>query len=695
VLTDDHRVYPARAILASGDCKRESGFEHSKLIQTVMNGINAQRVKTKIRVVSLASDGEARRGSAFASLTFKYKLSPESPIHALLSPLIFMDFHVGDDDITCDKDWKHIFKRFRNLLLRPRGVVVIGFRIKPHIIRDHLRSAEVSAEHINSLMNPKDQQDVKLAFDMLKDIWTLPRESSHKSPGFQQAREALWTMGKLLFHLVYPFLCIDLSLSEQLEHLSAAAHLALALYSEAGKDFIPSELFIDIMIMIKNVYFCVAKCKIDNPEGSFWIILLGTDRLEELFGILRTMVGNDANLDFLQLVSRITGTTEVSNILAKYPQWDRAPRRLKLPALTRDTKELPDSSDHIKPGSWRGNVQVKFVSLQTSWRRGRHLSQKECSFITPILDSLEGIGADIFSPKGVLLINTPLQVDDIDESLDTFLLDLENPSAGSSESQSSQESRLEVENAVLDAAFEDTYANDQHFRQPFERKVMIEGMELAKSRALAQYSKYRKQVGSTDRLKRVQGIDRYSQNSATKVHDNPLLDPAVCLDAPVLLISDPIATLLCCDNRAWLCIGEVNGFTVDGKDAEFIPHEILREKTVTISYQLIGLKPATLDDDPSSLSDWRSCKTNEHSFTVPGQLVQPVNPTISTQIAHSTFYLFDSRMLVALAASLLEYLGTMDLKTIPKLSVFCGFPYREASGKFYPFQFFINVNLKL
>jgi hypothetical protein len=37
------------------------------------------------------------------------------------------------------------------------------------------------------------------------------------------------------------------------------------------------------------------------------------------------MVGNDVNLDILQLVSRFSSTTEILNILAKYPQWDRAP----------------------------------------------------------------------------------------------------------------------------------------------------------------------------------------------------------------------------------------------------------------------------------------------------------------------------------------------------------------------------------
>ena len=143
------------------------------------------------------------------------------------------------------------------------------------------------------------------------------------------------------------------------------------------------------MIMIKNVLFCVAKAKIDDPNGELWIILLVTDCLEELFGILRTMVGNDANLDILQLVCRLAGTTEVSNILAKYPHWDQSPQRLKLPVLSRESKEIPDSTDHIKPASWKGNVKVKDVSLQTSWKRGRHLVEDECAFVQPILTELE------------------------------------------------------------------------------------------------------------------------------------------------------------------------------------------------------------------------------------------------------------------------------------------------------------------
>jgi hypothetical protein len=185
--------------------------------------------------------------------------------------------------------------------------------------------AGLSVEHIHSLFNPDDQQDVKMAFDMLKDIWSLPRSSTNSCRGFLEAQEALWILGKLLYHMIFPYLCIDLSLSEQIEHLSAAAHLAIILYRLGGKDFIPTNLYIDLIIMIKNVLFCVAKVKINDPDGEFWLILLRTDHLEELFGILRTMVRNNANLDILQLVSHLFGTTEVANILAKYPQWDCSP----------------------------------------------------------------------------------------------------------------------------------------------------------------------------------------------------------------------------------------------------------------------------------------------------------------------------------------------------------------------------------
>ena len=74
------------------------------------------------------------------------------------------------------------------------------------------------------------------------------------------------------------------------------------------------------MSMIKNVFFSVAKTQVDNPEGLFWIILLGTDGLEKIFRKVRTMVGNDTHADQPQLTNRIDGAVQCVNILENHPE---------------------------------------------------------------------------------------------------------------------------------------------------------------------------------------------------------------------------------------------------------------------------------------------------------------------------------------------------------------------------------------
>lgn len=88
-----------------------------EVIQIVLKGVNVLQDKMKLCIACIASDGETRRGSAFILLTFKSLLLPNSPIYSILKPLKFLNLHVGDDDLTCDKDWKHVFKWWRNLLL--------------------------------------------------------------------------------------------------------------------------------------------------------------------------------------------------------------------------------------------------------------------------------------------------------------------------------------------------------------------------------------------------------------------------------------------------------------------------------------------------------------------------------------------------------------------------------------------------
>ncbi|KAF8316237.1 uncharacterized protein EI90DRAFT_2945067, partial [Cantharellus anzutake] len=398
-LSSSARIYGSRPILISPTCKRENASSHAKLIEVV---IEACRNDLKGPLYSLASDGESRRGAALAQITLKEPLSDTSPIYPLLSPLPLFNHLVGKHDITCDKDYKHLFKRLRTLTLRPAGFNVFDTIITPQILEKHLRQNGLSFTTIRALLNPADKQDVPKAIELLKAIWELPLITDDKDPIRAAQCCALYLFGRVCFLFVRPYIDITLSLRQQLEHLSAAAHLLLVLFRanpNKGR-FMPTQLYVDIQIAVKNVFFCIAKEKTYNQDGKFYIILLGTDRLEIAFGILRTMVGNDANADTLQLSTRLSHVTEIQNILAHHPEWDRSPRRLRLPSLQELEKES-QRIDHITPALWKGDVSIKYVLPLTCWMNGRSLAMTVDSKIAGQINNIATHGGiDMLSPFG-------------------------------------------------------------------------------------------------------------------------------------------------------------------------------------------------------------------------------------------------------------------------------------------------------
>ncbi|KAL0571923.1 hypothetical protein V5O48_010034, partial [Marasmius crinis-equi] len=148
LLTSNKSLQCARPVLISGTYKREKAPEHAKLIQTTIDGVDSQKHITGVRVVSLASDGESKRGKALVQLTFIRNLSSSSPIFEHVSYLGLIDLQVGPDDITPDKDYKHVDKRVRNTFLRSSGMCITGVVITPDLFRQHLRMVGLAPIHI-------------------------------------------------------------------------------------------------------------------------------------------------------------------------------------------------------------------------------------------------------------------------------------------------------------------------------------------------------------------------------------------------------------------------------------------------------------------------------------------------------------------------------------------------------------------
>ncbi len=215
------------------------------------------------KVYCVASDGKARQGKALISLTEHFPLSPSSPLYVHLGGLSLLNLMVGDDEITSDKDYKHVMKQLQHVHLCPSSISVSRVQITPRILHSHLEANKYSLSQINNLLNVTDKQDVTTMLNLMQLIWSLPPPLPTDKPNFRETHTALNQHAKLLRYLILPYINIDLSLFKQLKFLSAAAHLMYILYTHQNmhSSYLPSPLYHDIQIMVKNVFFCVTKAK--------------------------------------------------------------------------------------------------------------------------------------------------------------------------------------------------------------------------------------------------------------------------------------------------------------------------------------------------------------------------------------------------------------------------------------------------
>ncbi|GJJ15796.1 hypothetical protein Clacol_010074 [Clathrus columnatus] len=308
-LNKTQQIRQALPIAISGTCKRESADEHVCVLETAIEACEKSLGRP---IYCVASDGESKRGLALNHLMAISELSFTSSLYSTLGELSLFDIKVGRNDLTIDKDYKHIFKRFRNTIIRSKGILIDGTYITPQVLRQHLLDGGIDKNRLNLMLSPNDRQDVPLAISLLVSMWNLPKPETTDKPTHHSTRRKI------------------------------------------------------------NLF---AKTQRDFPESSFYVTLLGTDRLETQFGNLRTIIGSDTNVDLLQIGSRLAAAAECSGILSKHPEWDRGPRRLRIPSLDSDGGILSSAIDHLSPDHWKGDTKVSTVSLTTTWSKGRLLAE--------------------------------------------------------------------------------------------------------------------------------------------------------------------------------------------------------------------------------------------------------------------------------------------------------------------------------
>jgi hypothetical protein len=573
-----------------------------------------------------------------------------------------------------DFDWKHVLKWFRNTLLCQNGILIDNTSINIPILHKHLLLTGLAETKVSSMLAPNDKQDVVLMVQLLNAIAQLPQTAQpNDHPGSHASRRILQLLGHLYRNILEAYLETTLSLHEQLTRLSTAAHLVLALYATYHGDFIPIQLFFDVMSMIKNAFMCVAKTQIDDPDGKFWLVLLGTDALKKVFGKVRTMVGNDTNADESQLANRIDGACECARILAAHPDWGGQACRLTLKPLAEQGIEITKKVDHIKPKSWKGNVHVKNVILQTSWQEGRRIAEEvllEFSLASPFALMDAGAGYDILCPFGenkMVLVDgiiAPGEAEATIEEQDVLVEVVVAEQQSMSDTSTPQFPNMDDRAAEEDPTCLEFQRHEAWI--PIDDDPTAPVVQKHKSTILADCMN---PLNSKDHLKRVQGYTQYDEAAEATVEE------ALDVNESYLAIQDPVATLISCNDLVFVAVTQVIDIRITGKSVHRISTAHLREPNVHLRGQIMRLK--TIDSTHQPLEpDWEWDLSFESVLRdIEGSSVELMDPILQTSSTSDLqTYCFKTEELRASGAVLFEHLSSC-IHRLPSAKASNTFPY--------------------
>ena len=237
---------------------------------------------------------------------------------------------------------------------------------------------------------------------------------------------------------------------------------------------------------------------------------------------------------------------------------------------------------------------------------------------------------------------------------------------------------------------EDAVAEDQwHSSEAYENSVIlhsveIEGVTMKKSHAISQKFRYAASASSTDWLHHVTQESRFKSTGGLAVPYSQTGDASI--NESILSLLQPIATVVACEGKVFLCIAKVNGLFHDYQPVDTVPLSILSGKGIHVLYQGFCLILASHSDDSDGKHDWRSKDLFRHSAKVPGALVLPINPDLTSHKLCNAHFLFQSSELMQFATTLSDSVCHSHCKAIPQVSPSDHFPYREQDGECSYFQ---------
>ena len=237
-----------------------------------------------------------------------------------------------------------------------RGTKISGTVLSKDQLKYVMEKANI--QKISSMLDPNDRQNVPLVlrlYETLDNCSEFCKSSSNTV--CQELKKPISILYHILDGIASVFCDLKINLEDQLIKLSKLSHILFAEYRNLGTNFVPGQLYHDIQQMVQGCYYaCLLQKK--RGGGRMFLYQLGTDQLEKLFSLIRTIT-HARNCDSLEICHRLSHVGSIKLILQKHLTWKRF-----------HSKRLVGSRDATSEKEWCGKLDLREINIGTAWKLG-------------------------------------------------------------------------------------------------------------------------------------------------------------------------------------------------------------------------------------------------------------------------------------------------------------------------------------
>ncbi len=323
---------PPIVVLVLPICSHECTDLLKSAIECIQNKIES----SSSTLINIATDGDGTRRKFFESQKKIQNYLPE------LAVLEHFDQSLLYGTLSIDYDVKHLIKRVRTSVVSKSDKKTI-ITIKTPFNKLHMKKLFPKDKYpnIESLLLAKDKQNVPCAVKLLQIMYEIEPDNFESITTKDIAKE-IKVYGYIGHLLLSVFVDPTIHLSTQLLNLAELSFILLIIYRKYGTRFILTALYLDIQSTIQGAFVAVAYFKKICSSSPLYLHLLGTDQLESLFSVIRTIT-HAKNVDFIELIDKINIANQIETIYLRNDDWKRQSRL------------VASSDDKSSVRSWNGN----------------------------------------------------------------------------------------------------------------------------------------------------------------------------------------------------------------------------------------------------------------------------------------------------------------------------------------------------